>query len=567
MATYEAWNSAIASYFTAGIPRGGHVFLSLDDDAVEDIASRFIDEELDIEPIEDFITAIRKNCINPYREEIALQNIRDRIGVYPGGVAFLGIMVLAAHRMQEDEGIDESNYFLRLRETMRLSVRQGRPAGMPPGSEEFLWIAWNKFLVKNGFQTTAEQGSGPQKYLRYVLSQAILRNADKQFLKQKYKAANLPLTFDCDQLGFWLTRQHITRKHLSEGIHHPDPARAWEFYRAAHREYEASDWVYSDAQPSSLRLRLQNIECGIYRTESLLGDAQYLLFPKLPGRLRQGQLFILMPDSRQVELRPLRAGFFRPLWQQEPFVSEAIEYDISGDPHIKKLLFPKRDFWILTTDPENHQGALATWKPYLELGEKMSVLCRKGPFVAEMLRFRETKLIDWFNYVEHDGWAEFHGCMVLSYDWGSFITTPECRALTDALTPHAVASVALSGGLRDPNQNAWLEGFPPSLKVYGFDNSFEVALTASNGQRIFHEDVKRQQEIQLTDSLEPDSYQVEVKWNGKRVAVRIFRIISWDKIQEHPSPENLVNSNPASTGGLTLRGAIINEGVTEGREV
>jgi len=37
----------------------------------------------------------------------------------------------------------------------------------------------------------------------------------------------------------------------------------------------------------------------------------------------------------------------------------------------------------------------------------------------------------------------------------------------------------------------------------------------------------------------------------------MFRIISWSSIQENPGPEEITNSNPAATAGLTLRGARI----------
>ena len=211
------------------------------------------------------------------------------------------------------------------------------------------------------------------------------------------------------------------------------------------------------------RSRLRSIECGLYRAEDLLGESQYWLFPKQPDRMRSSQLIVTPPDGASDQpLRPLRAGFFAPLWHQVPFVDEALQCPVVGDPGVQTLLFPKREFWILTLDPETPLGAWATWRPYPELGERLLVLCREGLFDAEMARFKAAKLLDWTARVECEGWVEYHGCMVLSYDWGGFIATPECRALADALTPRAMAGISLIGGLRDPNQNAWLEGFPPA---------------------------------------------------------------------------------------------------------
>ena len=244
MADYEAWNRAIIAYFTAGVPKGSPIFLSVDSEAIEDIADRFLEEPVDADPLNDFVEAVRQCCVASFCDSVSIEGLRAKIGDVPGGVGFLGLMVYAAYNMQEEEGIDESNYFLRLRKVLGLPLyERGRPEGLPPGEEEPLWKAWNRYLTNAGFQVTAERGAGPQTYLRYILSQAILRESDKQYLRQHFHDAHLPLQFDCDQLGFWLSRQNVNRRHLSEGLHHPDPGRVWEFYRAAHRVYEVGDWV------------------------------------------------------------------------------------------------------------------------------------------------------------------------------------------------------------------------------------------------------------------------------------------------------------------------------------
>ena len=569
MACYESWNSAIASYFVAGARKGSHIFLSLDDEAIEDIAVEFINEPVDTEPVGDFIAAVRSMCLPGSGGELTLRPFDKHLGRFPGGVAFLGSMVLAAYRMQEEAGIDESNYFLRFREVLELPPIPGRPDGMPPGAEESLWIAWNRFLEGSGFLPSAERGSGPQTYLRYGLSQAILRESDKQFLRQRYAEKNLSPQLDIDQLGFWLSRQQINRKHLHEGLRHVDPARAWEFNRAAYRVYEESDWLGGNVEGGSVRRRrVRSIESGIYRAETLDGESQYYIFPRQPERSRDAQLYVSRACvTEQEPLRQLRAGYFRPLWQQEPFVDEPLHFDISGDPHIQGLVFPSRDFWILTADPETTHGAFATWKPFLELGEKLIILCRAGSFADEMARLRQDRLIDWSNHANHGDWVEYFGCMVLSYDWGGFISDPKCRGLANALTPHSAASVALSGGLRDRNQNAWLVGFPPTLRLYGFEKQFEITVKTTGGIEILEKEVASQQEFSLPDALAPDAYEIEVRWNGKRIAGRMFRMISWDDIQENPALEEIVNSSPISTAGLRLRGPVIIDDTVDTGEV
>lgn len=559
MADYDAWSRAVAAYFMAGAAKGTPIFLSVEAEAIEDVAERFLDEVVSDNPVEDFKAAVRDRCVLPWGT-VSLSSTMGRIGDVPAGVGFLALMVYAANQMRDDGEINDLNYFLRLREALGLQPVQSRPDGMPAGSEEPLWLAWNQYVIGAGFQATAERGSGPQTFLRYVISQAILRECDKDYLCDLFKVRSVPLCLDCDQIGFWLSRQQINRKHLREGLHHPDPSRMWEFYRASHRTYESIDWT--DPSGSSRHIkhtRSRNVECGLYRVDNLLGDVEYHLFPKQPARNRSTVLSVSSPTGETTrELRPLRAGFFAPLWPQVPFVDAPLECSIAGDKHLRSMLFPRRDFWVLVVDPENPYGAWASWRPYLELGERVLVLCRAGAFDHEMARFHDAKLIEWERRVECSSWVEFQGCMVLSYDWSGFIGTPECRSLAEALAPRAMAGVSLVGGLRDPNQNAWLEGCGPQVKVYGFEREFEVIVTSAHGEECFCDEVARQAVISLPP-LAPDTYQVEARWSGTRSTSRMFRVISWDNIREHPDPHIIRNSSPAATGGLTLSGAWIIE--------
>jgi len=554
MAEYESWNAALAAYVTAGVAKGAPVFLSIDEDAIAEIAERFLPETVTRDPLEDFIRAVRARFVAPRTGAIDLHNVPSRPGEPPDGVGFLAAMVLAAHNMQDEEGIDETNYFVRLRDLLWLADGRGRPDGMPAGAEEPLWKAWNRYLTAAGFQTTAQRGSGAQTYLRYVFSQAILRESDKQHLGQRFSESRLLPHLDTAQLGGWLSRQVINRKHLKEGLHHPDPGRRWEFYLSAHRVYEEAQWEDSDVgRKGSERSAARSIECGLYRIEDLMGGADYWLFPKQPARALPSALSICVPGSGQVQpLRTLRAGFFAPLWPQEPFVDEAIELAVVGDPGILTALFPRHDFWLLIRDPEDPFGAWATWRPYLEVGERLLVLCRPGPFAEEMERLHAAKLLEWAERAEGPGWIEYRGCMVLSYDWGAFIPTPECRALTDALTPHSAAGVSLSGGLRAPNQNAWLAGYPPEMKIYGFGPRFDVTITSAEGGEVYSAETPCQVEVPLPANLDPGVYTAEVNWGGRLLAVRTFRVIPWEEISVHPHPDEIADPSIPATAGLAL---------------
>lgn len=555
MAEYESWNVTLAAYVTASVAKGTPVFLSIDEDAITEIAERFLPETVTRDPLEDFIRAVSARFVVPRTGAINLHGVASRPGEPPDGVGFLATMVLAAHNMQDEEGIDETNYFVRLRDLLWLANGRGRPDGMPAGAEEPLWKAWNRYLTAAGFQTTAQRGSGAQTYLRYVFSQAILRESDKQYLRQRFSESRLPPHLDTMHLGSWLSRQVISRKHLKAGLHHPDPGRRWEFFQSAHRVYEKAQWEDSEVgRKGSERSAARTVECGLYRIEDLMGGAEYWLFPRQPARALPSGLSIGTPGSGQAQpLRTLRAGFFTPLWPQQPFVDEAIDLAVLGDPGIRSALFPRRDFWLLIRDPEDPLGAWATWRPYVEVGERLIILCRRGLFAEEMERLHTEKLLEWAERVEDTGWIEYRGCMVLSYDWGAFIPNPECRALADALTPHSAAGVSLSGGLRAPNQNAWLAGYPPKMKVYGFGPRFDVTITSAEGVRVYADETPCQVEVPLADNLEPGLYTAEVNLGDRLLAIRTFRVIPWDEISVYPHPDEIAESSALATAGLALQ--------------
>ncbi len=558
MASYGAWNKAIAAYFTTGIPKGSPVFLSLDDEAIEEIAADFLEEPVACTPLEDFTRSVIAYCLNSRRTAVDLTQVLKPSAHPPRCVGFLGLLVLAAYRMRDGESIDDSNYFRRLTQALSLHGYASRPDGLPPGAEVPLWKVWNHYLTAIGFQATAEPGMGAQKFIHYALSQAILRDTDADYLRQIFQQNGLPSRMSTDQLGFWLSRQPNLRAHLREGLNHASPARVWEFCQAGHRVYESCGW--SQAKPGERPTqngRSRQIECGIYRIVNFLGQATYWLFPKEPAHRRVSVLQTRRaPGAPEQPLILERPGFFTPIWETRPFVTDAEEFEIVGDPIIHQMIFPAKDFWVLQQDPEDPGGAWATWKPYLEIGDSLLVLTQPGPLDEEMHRFKEAKLVDWAERIQVGDWIEFHGCMVLSYEWGGFISKPDCKALADFLAPRAVAGISLSGGLRDKNQNAWLEGCPPTVKVYGFDRRFQLRLSSSAAEFPAAE-VQAQQEYTLPNDLEVGTYQLLATWSGTNLATRMFNIIPWRDLQEHPATQPIINRSPHATAGIPIRGALL----------
>ena len=191
MPSYSEWNDAIAKFFIEGVPPGEDIYLSVDEDALAEIAAFWFPEDQLTSAVRDFELAVRKACVSTGR--VILPRTTPSLPAGPPQcLAFLGAMVLAAHRMSPEGGISEINYFTRLREILRLTEESGRPPGMsPPAPEEALWIALNQWLISNELQPSAERGpDGPTKYTNYPLSQSLLREGDKGNLEENSRGLN-----------------------------------------------------------------------------------------------------------------------------------------------------------------------------------------------------------------------------------------------------------------------------------------------------------------------------------------------------------------------------------------
>lgn len=573
MADYKRWNKSIIDYVTAGVPKGQAIFLSIDGEAIDDIAHQFLKDELEsASAIDDFIRAVKKKCVIA-GQGVSFRLLRGEKKGIPNGVGFLALLVYAATLMQEEEDIGDNNYFLRLHEVLLdNSAGVGRPDGMPPGSETSLWDSWNLFLADSGFLPTAEPGIGPQKYLRYIISQTILRECDKEYLADIMQDGQYPEHMDPHQLGFHLSRETLTRRHVREGILHPDPSRSWEFFAAAHRLYESVEpWKQKTSASRHLSTaQSRSLEAGLYRDIQLDGSVAYHLFPRQPHRSRMDGLSAQL-NGQQYLLNILRPGFYCPLWQIHPFAEDATSIPLENAGALESIRFPKRDFWILTQDPENPVGAWGSWKRHVDIGEHFLLLSKPGVFDEQIDLLKQAKLINWQDRIVKEEWIEYEGCMVLSYDWGAFNPDPECQSLIDALTPRSLANISLSGGLRDPNQNAWIAGTGIQLSISGFEARFDVTVKSPDNAVVLEQEVLREETLELDQHLNEGHYRIEATTQGSLCATRTFRVIEWDQIQVDPNPGSIVNQSPISTAGLSLMGPIVvqspgafSEGVADG---
>jgi hypothetical protein len=547
MPDYETWNTAIIDFFTYDIRKGKGVYLTVNHKTLQDIGKSYLDLDSEI-AISKFINAVKEKCIKHENgvKHVSLTSLRtnDAEGK-PLGVAFLSAMVLAAYQMSGKDEIDNTNYFKRLCELLDVvQCGQGsRPLGMEldhnadedRGAEVSLWLTWNAWLESKGLAFTARPvKEGPLRYLNYTIEQSLLRSDDVEFL-QKVFSSHLIIpeairSLDETQLRDWMLRQHFNRRHLRAGLESPDVDRASAFFDEAYEVYRI--WGQSKENDGEA-FASRRLNAGIQR-RSFKGLVSYWLLPRRPIRWKTVQLKVINFDGESKILEPYRDGLFEPIWPIEPFVDTAKSFLVEGDDTIRDIIFPKRDFWILTPDPEDKYGLYATWEKYPTGNEKKYLILLKGnadsKLSTQMRIFKEYKLLDWDSEPQiKDGWVEYHGCMVLSSAWDCINPIPEAEEFFHSLKPKENVTASLSGGLKAPQQAAWLVDYPPSLILHGFEKNFKVIVKLGNNE-LKKETVEAQNLFSLSVCKDPGMYNIEVMWDNKLVANRSLKIISWDDI-------------------------------------
>ncbi len=572
MYDYEHWNTAIIDYFTGEVPKGTPVYLTVNKETLKYIGNKYFNIK-EGSSVEEFERAIKKKCTQGENAQrrVCLETIHGYDGDgYPLGIAFLSAMVLAAHRMSGEGDIDPANYLSRLCGLLEVAPNQqgGRPTGMElnknegdeRGAEVSLWRFWNAWLETNGWSSTARPVlSGPLTLLNYTIEQALLRDDDVTYLRNKFRRSLYShRTFDEAQLGGWMKRENFTRKHLRRGLESVDFGRVSAFLDASYRVYATMNWDSETDDNISGVTGSRGLNAGIQRNVSRKGEVSYWMLPRRPTQWKTVGLEVLNPQTDTYQkLEYYRPDLFRPTWPINPFIDATEAFNIKGDVGFDQLFFPSREFWILTEEQDETTKTLATWEKYPTLLGKRFMLLLKGDINSmlsqELKRYKEQNLIEWDGTPKEDnrGWTEYKGCMILSRSWDCIIPIDSASKLFDALKPSSseFATLHLSGGLKASGQNAWIEGFPPLACVYGWEKNFKLFVIL--GQVIIDEfDVEAQKLIQLPACSPSGLYKLEVRWGAKIVANRTLRMISWDQVE----PSNIDSNTWVKTKTARLRG-------------
>ena len=536
MNDYSDWNTAFIRYFTQHVPYGTKIYLSIDHDTLEKIGSGFAQDCNHESWIANFCQVVRDQVVKGEKIDLDTVSGLDDSG-YPLGVAFLGIMVLVANQMAEDENLDQTNYFSRFRQIFSISEDgQPRPKGLrttqnekPP--EIQLWENWNRWLLKQGFIPTAQQGSGSNKYINYPISQSLLRNADKDRLRRLFTEKQWQTRWD-EQTLFTKVASEYSRfpQHLKRLI--DDRNRYEALATAIHETYE--DWLENGSTTISKgRAKYsRQLYAGIYRTEDFLGNIDYYLYPKQQRGRSLGSLTVEV-NNKQWDLREDRAGWYLPIGDSLPGqeISEGQTYQISPSNQVQELVLPKRDFWILVPDPDNPEsGVYASWSSP-KLGDQFIILFRESLF-ADLQRLRDENLIQWEGDPEtkhpaFNGWYEVYQCQVLSKAWDAvFMQSAE---LKNALQPTTSLSISFSGGLKVPKTNAWISNHSPQVTIFAFHPTVEVQVVNIITDQTVYTQSLSTNSLHSIPNLTEGSFMISASCLGQSTQ-RLIKVVGWNEI-------------------------------------
>jgi hypothetical protein len=571
---YIDWSTAIVRYTISGRARGSAIYLSIDDSALELIWQRFLagGPATRKEVIEDFLDAVSEQGglgdgtrIRPSR---FLGSFEDGL---PRCAGFLGAMVLAAHRMSDPTANLE--YFRHLAELFRIRpARVQNPEwreqlGLPKEGDDYpdeeLWREWNWWIAARGFATTATTGRGGWRCIRYPVSQAILREMDRHSLTELFRSR-------------WTDLRELDRDGLAlelSGIAEAAPS-----FLRSRLESEASDPRLFDAVADAAFAVHQTvtdhrtetsagdslrIQAGLYRTEAYTGEVRYWIYPRTPRHWQECPLEVRHADGSTELLRPHRAGWYQPL--QRPVGSLARQlWQLSGAKGIVETLeLPRRDFWILVSDPDvEYSSEVASWGspepgvPFNLLADRshqplLNLLCRMG-----LAEFSAPSQLE----IGGERWLEYGDFRIQGGEWVGVVCPPISRRLLAALTPRAArVTISLSGGLSIPNENVWLYGQPPQVTVRGLGDDAVWRVTRGRSVTANPAVVRVNQPLNFPGDIMTGDYFIEV-WprpappvtaaevveNDEPVATRAFRIAAWSALTPTTPHE------PMSTRGATF---------------
>lgn len=541
---YDEWNQKLLEYLTTGVPTGSPIYLTIDDEALQEIGASE-------RAVTDFERAIKEHCLFKGRVRIPRPPILSQPRAEaPPYLAFLCAMALAAHRMGDDA--HPNDFFVHFNKILGLSDHQGRPPGLEYGSEEDLWKDWEKWLLAQGYQPTAKRSGN--KYIEYAISQALLRQIDRDNLWRYFNTPSRPLSED--ELIARLHREAdsdaptLTR-HLKRLLKARD--ERYESVLDAIRElYEAWSLTEpSERQQMGARVARSTLSAGLYRREDFFtGEVTYLIFPYQPRHVRLANARVIRHGEQP--LVEERSGYFEPLWDAPVTLAEldnGANYELRDGGNYRRLNLPKRPFWLLTQDDEGTY-IFATWRRRPELGVPL-ILLGRADLERDLKSFEHEDMLSYEKRTlpNLNGWYEYH--LTLTSDIAAWNKAKGDQALIQALRPRQNLSIALGGGLADPRGGAWLAGTLPQVTVYALESEATLSVKQAGSDRAIHQLTLPTGEAHNLPDLAVGNYELHVTCGGL-TKTRPLRVIDWGELTPAELPPHI--STDESLFSLWLQG-------------
>lgn len=589
MASYIEWNQALIDYFASGVTKGTQVYLSVDDDVLERIGRKFKTSCNGDSWRNDFCQAVRKELgvnSNAGGNTVDLSRIQNSISKTPYCAAFLGLTVLTAYEMVSDANseINATNYYIRFRETLGLTSSESKaPKGMilQPRIEPILWARWNSWLQSQGYLPTANEGNKSTKYIGYPISQSILRKADKAKIYELVQEQGSISQWNIDALMTYLRRNiQVLTPHLRDLLVSVGDEQRSEVIKKAVQdalddEKSIQEKIVQDKKPEpDKKDRVQNgqISAQIYRSEGDYFFSQYpdfFLYPKeKKGIDFMGANIVIDGVSTTLQKGDLE-GWYLPIFEYPippEILNQGARYQIMRSPSndiSTCLVLDKREFWILTPDPDCPESGIYASFGKASLGQTFILLCRKE-LVGLVERLQSEQLLR-FNlcsevFENNPDWVEFQQCMILSEDWEGVDLGIEGKQLKDALQPATTVEICLTGGLRVPHLKAWLIEDIPALTVFSsIVDQAEVSIFTDLSKeevlitrKIVNTNVPNFNIFKTLGTIRTGSYGIQVKC-GNLSSEKIVKFVNWDDLEiREPSRKEILK-----IGNLGINGSQI----------
>ncbi len=315
---YEAWNNALAKRYFSPSEAGKPVYLSVDDDALEELLPAVGGEGPAPESLAAAVRPTLRDGDAIFVNHLVWRTAWRRGGATgpPPYLALLALCVLAASRMARDpvKGIERTAYYPQLNPLLD----RPRSSGMPPGFEQVDDL-WNDLRTWLDDDLSGERGTSTAtthhffRHIGWPISQCLLREADRRRLTEFFRAVGLEPHMEIERAQLWTLLRNWAREGcgLSEQalriIRSAQSGVADQIAEIVKREFDVWEGELVDAQGR----RRGDIALVLEIAQGGRQIAARLVPRKLDGFPERGRW--ALPDGREIEITAASEDWYCPL--------------------------------------------------------------------------------------------------------------------------------------------------------------------------------------------------------------------------------------------------------------